>query len=374
MSEITGGSIISQVTHRNINVYTNKVTSLKKQFANQYKTDKESAITTIKQMRTNHGIAIYDDFVDKVNISKKGIDSTTDDDWIKLSANASLLHVIHNHIRYCERLLFNYNHGNLASTLLSSDTEMQTMTPSNESDVARQETSFQNALTRKNKSQDPFVDAYVSGMLSSNTKSTQKNSGYAKINRTSMNTDELSLDIPSDTVNATPIRPSDLFSETDNGSVAHNDEQYNNNDLTNTANTSEYIKNLTSSEAARLASEYDKNKTNMGQLINQETQTGGAFNKTDPTLINYYATWCGYSQKFLPVWEEFKNKGNKHKELQITDMDVGTDKELNRIASEVGVKGYPTIVLFYKGKTYPKVASSLTVEDINNFVKSIIST
>lgn len=63
---------------------------------------------------------------------------------------------------------------------------------------------------------------------------------------------------------------------------------------------------------------------------------------TSHKITNYYATWCGYSQKFLPIWEEFKLLC-KEKYPQIICEEVICDNS-NKCQS-AGVNAFPTIVL-----------------------------
>ena len=436
---------MSEITHTNMNASTDIVTSLKNQFCAEYKNNKV-AIDLLKKMRITHGCALYDDFIDYENIKKKGIQNTTDEEWIKLSTNASLLYVIHSHIRRCERLLYNYNNKtNITPLFSTSESEIQITTPSEilsenqetKTPTEKNETSFQNALNTlkehrksigtitnvsRNPKQEKLENTTLGNMstetgtitnVSRNPKQEKLENTFkniyttlgnmktgigSKIKKSINNTDELSINANSE---GTKIDISQLFNEietpkslsTGGSNTIYDLVPHIADDLApkqgsgaisphiadDTINTSDYINNLTSSEAARLASEYEKNKITEKSPLNsnlnskQTNQNGGIFfDINKPTLINYYADWCGFSQKFLPVWNEFKSKGNKYPELQITELNIGMDKQLNKIALKAGVNGYPTIVLFYKGKTYPQVASNLSVDDINRFIGSII--
>jgi len=93
-----------------------------------------------------------------------------------------------------------------------------------------------------------------------------------------------------------------------------------------------------------------------------------------PTLINFWADWCGFSQKFLPVWEEFKkNYKSKFPELQVTELnygkDVKLDPDLTDIAKKAKVEGYPTLVIFANNKKCQKTAGNMTLDELNKFVE-----
>ena len=416
---------MSDIAHRNMNVHTNNITSLKNKFVTVCKTgDDNGALEILKQMRIIHGRALYESAIDKQNIFTKGVEHATDDDWIKLSTNDSFLYVMHDHIRNCEKLAYQCKKGSTMPIQVSSDSELKTATQSN----LGKESSFANAMSKRTSSREQ-----------------SKASGVTPIvNKISENTEELSLqniqtETPSYTMsdNMSEFRLGDLF-ETDDRetlivkkigefgqNLSKNAAEFGQNltkkateigqNLTKNAaeigqnltknimtggenklidntsydmNTSEYINNITSTEASRLASEYQKMQPSLNQANTNSIKTLGQINKTldinKPTLVYYWADWCGYSIKFNPTWKEFEtNSKNKFPNLQIVELNVNDDKqilngkklskvELNKLASDVGVEGYPTIVLFYNKKTYPKIVSRASVDDINNFIKNIM--
>ncbi|XWV26173.1 thioredoxin domain-containing protein [Tupanvirus soda lake] len=393
---------MSEIAHRNMNVHTNKITSMRNKFVGICNADNETtALDLLMQMRLIHGCAIYDDAAEKHTILSKGIDNISDEEFIKLSTNASLLHVIHNHIRYCEKLLYKCKRqsGNINPIQITTDSEMQSATQS----VSRgKESSFDNAMESKGKS-----------TVSSKNISKNNNKVVPVVTKVSANTEELSLKnietensnqvgIESDSLG--PLRSQDLFDMEDQSAItikkipsgaSQSNISTNRNPTTNTStntsvltggmrttnynssmNTSDYINNLTSTEAERLASDYQKTQNNN---MNSKSNSSGNYDKSiqsfsnfkvdKPTLINYWADWCGPSKAFKPNWDKFVSTyKNKFQDLQVTDLNVKTDKKLNKLASDAGVQGYPTIVFFYNGTKYPKVASGMTVDDINNFI------
>jgi hypothetical protein len=62
-------------------------------------------------------------------------------------------------------------------------------------------------------------------------------------------------------------------------------------------------------------------------------------------LCLYYTEWCGYSQKFLPVWDEFRKYVEDNK-LNIVLEKVDCDKEKEKCQN---IPGFPTIVLEKEG-------------------------
>lgn len=64
-----------------------------------------------------------------------------------------------------------------------------------------------------------------------------------------------------------------------------------------------------------------------------------------PVLIDFHATWCGPCKTLAPIIKEVK--GNLGERITILKIDV--DKNQG-IASKLGIKGVPTLVLYQNGK------------------------
>jgi len=60
------------------------------------------------------------------------------------------------------------------------------------------------------------------------------------------------------------------------------------------------------------------------------------------TYVLFYATWCPFSQRFLPIFEEYA-RSNPEECLKVI---VDDDPEA---CEEYGIEYYPTVILFEKG-------------------------
>ncbi|KAI1902098.1 hypothetical protein AGOR_G00041210 [Albula goreensis] len=85
-------------------------------------------------------------------------------------------------------------------------------------------------------------------------------------------------------------------------------------------------------------------------------------------LVEFYAPWCGYCKKLEPVWQEvgaeLKSSGSL---VNVGKMDATA---YSGIASEFGVRGYPTIKLI-KGDLAYNYRGARTKDDIIEFANRV---
>lgn len=296
--------------------YCNDVIELKKELMEYLKNnDKKQCIEIIKKMRIIHGKTIIDAEKYKLAIIDKKI--VDEFDWIKLSTNQSFLVIIHKTIRQCEKNVYD------------------------KSNNTRSE--FANLTTS---------DSIESDKLSDKINNLSTTSASAKSYRSLKNVDVgdeeiISLDLSqSDTENSLKITDLKLT-----------DTKYN------------------EKEPAKRCRLERTNEDYLGEKVISENKY--IFNGLDirkPTVVNFWASWCSYSNKFLPEWEKLKQCVLKeYPEVQITDLDVGNDRKLNEYAQEAGVNGYPTIVFFINKRKYSLVAGNKTKLDVEKFISNILN-
>jgi len=63
----------------------------------------------------------------------------------------------------------------------------------------------------------------------------------------------------------------------------------------------------------------------------------------ETAYVLFYATWCPFSQRFLPIFEEY-SRSNPEECLSV----IVDDKP--DICEEFAIDYYPTVILFKKGK------------------------
>lgn len=64
-----------------------------------------------------------------------------------------------------------------------------------------------------------------------------------------------------------------------------------------------------------------------------------------PTVVDFYATWCGPCRRQIPIIDDFKTKiGDK---VNVIKIDVDQEKDL---AERYRIQSVPTIMIFKNGE------------------------
>lgn len=369
MSEIKDGTMSSYVT---------MMTQLRNQFIDQYKktsveADKEIANGILRQMHILHGHAIYKNYLEKKSI-ESDLSHLTDENSIKLSVDASLLNLMQNLLRSCIKMLDHTN--KIYTENISTDTQSKlSLSP-------RQSPSKISQL--------------------------QLDGGReVKIVSKPDNVEELSL---GGIINQSDFQPSMIsekfFTEKKMGGARSSEISV----PIDQDGMTDYIQNIGTSEAARMLSDYEKDYDQnggsgpyltvgenvkiqapmgipiqmpvgmpvgmpMGMPVGMSMgmPMGMPMSLNNPTLINYWADWCGHSRQFLPIWKAFKEAARqRYPQLQVTELNIGRNRELEALAREVGVMGYPSVVFLHGGNVH-HMKDARTLENIGKFVDSVMN-
>ena len=86
-----------------------------------------------------------------------------------------------------------------------------------------------------------------------------------------------------------------------------------------------------------------------------------------PTLVDFYATWCGPCKTMSPILEDFKSKlGDKVKVIKI-DVDKNP-----KAAAAYQVRGVPTLVLFKSGQIKWRQSGVVMTQELIKIVNHFV--
>jgi len=74
---------------------------------------------------------------------------------------------------------------------------------------------------------------------------------------------------------------------------------------------------------------------------------------SEPTMVLFYADWCGHCTKLKPIWEEASTQANTDTNRMIK-IDVGGKEPENKdLMKKYQIDGFPTILVFQNGTPVP---------------------
>ena len=106
--------------------------------------------------------------------------------------------------------------------------------------------------------------------------------------------------------------------------------------------------------------------SNIDEIFTKD-QLKEIINSITPTLVDFYATWCGPCKMQTPILHEFKEElGNK---VNIVKVDVDQNPEL---ASEYAVQSIPTLIMFKNGQLKEKMVGLTTKATLSEMLIKLL--
>ena len=87
--------------------------------------------------------------------------------------------------------------------------------------------------------------------------------------------------------------------------------------------------------------------------------------KSKPVLVLFYADWCRYCIRFMPIYEQAAEKYGE--DLEFAKVNV-EDKKYEKLVRESKISGFPTVMILdkkYDNKIVIPNSSLITIEDLS---------
>ena len=86
-----------------------------------------------------------------------------------------------------------------------------------------------------------------------------------------------------------------------------------------------------------------------------------------PTLVDFYAEWCGPCQTMKPILDQLKDKMGE--DIRILKVDV--DKNATA-STKYRIMGVPTFILFQKGEVKWQKPGTFTLHQLEQMIKEAL--
>jgi thioredoxin 1 len=87
-----------------------------------------------------------------------------------------------------------------------------------------------------------------------------------------------------------------------------------------------------------------------------------------PTLVDFYATWCGPCRSMEPVLEKLKHEMGSEVRILKIDVDKNAD-----IADKFKIRGVPTFILFKAGEIQWRTSGVMDLATLKSKIRSAAS-
>ena len=91
-------------------------------------------------------------------------------------------------------------------------------------------------------------------------------------------------------------------------------------------------------------------------------------NSTKPTLVDFYATWCGPCKMMNPLLEQVSSELGE--EAKVIKVDIDKNQEL---AQQLRIQSVPTVYAFFQGQPIDGFQGALPENEIKKFVNKVVS-
>jgi len=86
-----------------------------------------------------------------------------------------------------------------------------------------------------------------------------------------------------------------------------------------------------------------------------------------PTLVDFWASWCGPCRMIAPILEELSSQYSGKVKFAKVNVD-----ENPKTPANFGVRGIPTLIMFKGGKAVDQVVGAVPKSQLENILKKVL--
>ena len=102
------------------------------------------------------------------------------------------------------------------------------------------------------------------------------------------------------------------------------------------------------------------------KIINSE-EFENLIKSEKPTLVDFFATWCGPCRMLSPILEQVEEVSNNEYNIVKLDVDESYD-----VAKKFGIMSVPTMIIFKNGEEQEKIVGLRQKNQIEEAIKKYI--
>ena len=91
-------------------------------------------------------------------------------------------------------------------------------------------------------------------------------------------------------------------------------------------------------------------------------------NSEKPTLVDFYAEWCGPCKTMQPILKQFKTMVGDNAKIIKIDVDKN-----GQLSSFYQIQGVPTLILFKDGQIKWRQSGVVSAKDLEQIIKKNLS-
>lgn len=89
-------------------------------------------------------------------------------------------------------------------------------------------------------------------------------------------------------------------------------------------------------------------------------------NRNTPTVVDFYADWCGPCKMMPPILNEVKSKFGERVNILKVDVDKNT-----KAAQKYSIRSIPTLIIFKNGKIVWRKSGVAQANEIANAIQQV---